>query len=179
MTRQQSLFNADIEGTAILSPDRAYRYLLVRAWDWDIPHVNFLMLNPSTADETNPDPTMTRCSGFARSWGYGGFRITNLFAFRSSDPTVLATSPDPVGPDNDRHIISAAVGAEVVVCAWGAFAGTSWARRASLTGRAKAVLDLLATAGRKPHYLRLTKSGEPWHPLYLPADLRPIPWEPK
>lgn len=36
-------------------------------------------LNPSTADETRDDPTIRRCTGYARLWRFGGLLMTNLF----------------------------------------------------------------------------------------------------
>lgn len=160
--------DTDAEATsgAILSPDRLYRYALWRAWNQDRPRVNFVMLNPSTADEAVDDPTIRRCIGFAKAWGYGSLGVTNLFAFRATDPAALRTVPDPVGPDNDRVLASAADLSEIVVFAWG--------ECGRLAGRAAYVAHALR--GHRLHYLRRNKSGSPAHPLYLPANLTPIPW---
>jgi hypothetical protein len=76
---------------AVLSECRTYRYALWRIWDQTVPYAMFIGLNPSTADESNDDPTLTRCMGFAKSWGYGGVCMANLFALRSTDPTALKT----------------------------------------------------------------------------------------
>lgn len=173
----QPLLFDDIECDAILSEDRVYRYRLTRIWDRYRPLTNFIMLNPSTADEVNPDPTITRCVNFARSWNHGGIVVTNLFAFRATEPGELAEVADPCGPDNEEHIVDASMAADLVVCAWGAYAGSSWAKRKGLTTRGNAVRRLLDSMRREPHVLRYTKSGEPGHPLYLKADLRPFPME--
>ena len=45
---------------AIISDDKKYRYLLTRIWDNDKRMVNFIGLNPSTADQIDNDPTMRR-----------------------------------------------------------------------------------------------------------------------
>ena len=153
---------------AVISPCGAYRYKLTRFWDRpDVPGwVNFVMLNPSTADANLDDPTIRRCVGFAKSWGYGGLVVTNLFAFRATDPAALKTAPDPVGPDNDAMITAVASGAALVVCGWG---------NHGAGGRSAHVLGLICAAGATPYALRLTGLKQPTHPLYLPAACRPFP----
>ncbi|HHC7270859.1 TPA: DUF1643 domain-containing protein [Vibrio parahaemolyticus] len=64
--------------TAKLSDCRTYRYELWRIWDEQKPYAMFVGLNPSTADETEDDPTIRRCIYFAKSWGYGGLCMANL-----------------------------------------------------------------------------------------------------
>src|SRR5262245_19133112 len=90
---------------ALISPCGLYRYWLTRTWDNSLRRVCWVMLNPSTADAEQDDPTIRRCVGFARSWGAGGIIVVNLFAFRASDPKALLRAADPVGPDNDGHIL--------------------------------------------------------------------------
>ena len=70
---------------ATFSDDRVHRYALWRIWDESLPKVLFIGLNPSTATETKNDPTIRRCMGYAKDWGYGGYIMGNIFAFRSSD----------------------------------------------------------------------------------------------
>ena len=105
--------------TATFSADRRYRYLLTRTWDPALPTVNFVMLNPSTADALELDPTNRRCVGFAQRWGYGSMVTTNVFAWRSTDPKGLRTPNDPVGPVNDAFLVESARSAALVVAAWG------------------------------------------------------------
>ena len=124
----------------------------------------FIGLNPSTADEANDDPTVRRCIRFAQSWGYGALCMTNIFAYRATDPADMLVQDDPVGPENDAYLRRLAAGAGVVVAAWGTH-GTHM-------GRHKAVRAMLP----RLHYLRLTKDGHPGHPLYLPAILKPVAW---
>ncbi len=81
-----------------------YRYALWREWDASAPRLGFVLLNPSTADAENDDPTLRRCMGFARAWGYGSLQIVNLFAYRATVPDALRWVADAVGPENDRHI---------------------------------------------------------------------------
>lgn len=156
---------------ATLSPDRRYRYLLWRIWDESLRSCLFVMLNPSTADETVLDPTLRRCLGYAVAWGLGGLAVANLFALRSTDPARLRTIDDPEGPDNDRYLVEAArASIGFVVCAWGVHG--EYRNQASRVERLLArETDLLV--------LRLTKAGHPSHPLYLPANLQPILWRPR
>jgi hypothetical protein len=152
---------------ARFSADRRYRYALWRVWEPDLGLCNFVMLNPSTADESSNDPTIARCELRARAWGFGGLLATNLFAWCSTDPSGLRDTDDPVGPANDAAIAEAARGAAVVVCAWGA--------RGTYLGRASEVLRMLGALGMTPRCLGLTRSGEPAHPLYLGRHLVPAP----
>lgn len=148
----------------ILSPCRTYRYTLWRDFGGLVgdDYAMFIGLNPSTADEVNDDPTIRRCVAFAKSWGYGAMCMTNLFAFRATEPADMIAATDPVGPDNDVHLIDLARNASVVVAAW----GTNGAH----LGRDAAVRALVP----RLHCIKKTQAGHPGHPLYLRADLTPI-----
>ena len=153
---------------ASFSPCRRWRYLLWRRWDAAGPAANFIMLNPSTADELKLDPTCSRARDYAERWGYGALIVTNVFAWRATDPAEMKAAADPVGPGNDRAIVHAAKEAALVVCAWG--------NHAAHRERAARVRALLARAGVALHALRVNAGGEPAHPLYLPGSLRPASW---
>lgn len=153
---------------ARFSACRRWRTLLWRCWDDARPVVNFLMLNPSTADETVLDPTCTRARDYAERWGYGALLVTNVFAWRATDPVEMRAAPDPVGRGNDAAILRAAKAAQLVVCAWG--------NHGLYLGRSEAVQRLLCGAGVALHVLRLNANGEPAHPLYLPGRFRPRRW---
>ena len=150
---------------AEFSDCKNYRYRLWRVWDESKPHVLFIMLNPSTADEDKNDPTVERCERFARAWGCGGLRVCNLFAFRATNPADMKAASDPIGISNDDIIISEAKKAGMVICAWGNH-GDHLKR--SITVRA-----LLNQHSITTHYLSLTGKYEPGHPLYLKKALRP------
>ena len=153
---------------AAFSRCRRWRYLLWRRWDASRPLANFLMLNPSTADEVQLDPSCTRARNYAERWGYGGLLVTNLFGWRATDPQDMKAAPDPVGRGNDAAILCAAREAALVVCAWG--------NHGAHEGRAGAVEGLLRSSGVKLHCLRRNGSGQPAHPLYLPGKLEPLAW---
>jgi hypothetical protein len=162
------LFGMDSAPGATFSPCRQWRYTLTRRWAAG-PAAAFILLNPSTADETLDDPTIRRCIGYAKAWGAGGLILGNIFAWRSTDPRALYDLVDPVGPDNDEALrtIAATVGA--VVCGWGA--------HGALRGRGADVLDIIRSAGATPMALRRTAAGYPGHPLYLPGSALPFELE--
>lgn len=142
---------------AILDARRRYRYLLVREWDENGKRVAFVLLNPSTADASQDDPTIRRCIGLAKTSGFGSLAVVNLFAFRSTDPGRLAKARDPIGPDNDNYILNACTSAQLTIAAWG--------NHGRLQERGRAVCALLATV---PLFcFGKTDRGEPRHPLYL------------
>ncbi len=151
---------------ARFSACRRWRYLLWRRWDASLPVANFLMLNPSTADEFKLDPSCTRARVYAERWGFGSLIVTNLFGWRATDPRDMKAAKDPVGRGNNGAIVRAAREAAIVVCAWG--------NHGAHLGRSASVLRLLRDAGVKLHALRMNGDGEPAHPLYLPGDLKPI-----
>lgn len=155
-----------VQGSAAFSECGQYRYELTRRWGAG-PVATFIMLNPSTADAEQDDPTIRRCVGYARRWGCGALVVVNLYAYRATSPADLWTASDPVGPDNDWRL-SAATGAPgPLVAAWGAHARPDRIA-AVLALPGMGVLEALAT----------TKSGQPRHPLYLRGDLTPQPWTP-
>ena len=156
------------ESGAAFSPCRRWRTLLWRRWDARQPAANFLMLNPSTADETKLDPTCSRARDFAERWGYGALIVTNIFAFRSTKPDGMKAAEDPVGPGNDAAILRAAKKSAIVVCAWGNHGG--------FLCRSTEILGKLKAKNIRLHVLRVNAGGEPAHPLYLPGGLRPISW---
>lgn len=156
------------DGSAEFSGDGRYRYRLMRRWSTgDV--VTWILLNPSTADENKLDPTLRRCTTYSREWGYGGMEIVNIFGFRSTDPHKLLEVDDPNGPDNDSRIMLACTGAGLVVAGWGCHP------LVKQTGRDRQVLDLLRP--RVIYSLHTTKEGFPSHPLYLPKNLKLVPYK--
>ncbi len=123
----------------------------------------FVGLNPSTADETSDDPTLTRCIKYAKSWGYGGVCMANLFAFRATEPADMKVSDDPMGIENNKWLKKLAKDAALVVAAWG--------NDGSYLERSEQVKEFLPNL----YCLKLNKSGEPAHPLYQSADIKPVP----
>lgn len=153
-------FTLDDRGAEISACGR-YRYLLWRRWDKDKPRALFIMLNPSTADAEIDDPTIRRCISFARSWGMGGIRVVNLYAFRATKPADLWKAADPIGEGNLSWIDRSIDTHGVAVAAWGAHARDKEVRE---------VRELFYDLGIPLYALKLTKDGKPGHPLYIAGD---------
>lgn len=170
MTEQRDVTALPLHARAYISEDGLYRYSLTR----DLGTIDgegtctFVMLNPSTADAEQDDPTIRRCMGFARSWGFARLKVVNLFAYRATDPRDLWKADAPIGPEND-HVISLVLGgSDFAVAAWGAHAP------------AERVRQFAETFGGWCFYaLGLTKDGAPRHPLYVRADMQPFIYAPK
>ena len=168
----RSHVKGDAPSVAVYSDCEHYRYLLTRVWDETRPRALFVMLNPSTATEVQNDPTVERCERRARTLGFGAFRVTNIFAWRATDPKEMRAQPDPVALENDAAIrasVDWATGAGAkIVCAWGA--------HGAHLDRGAAVERLLRATGRELWHLGLTKAGAPKHPLYIGYDRQPERW---
>ena len=161
-----------VKGKAVFGgPRDCYRYRLSRTWDKKKPHAMFVMMNPSTADPLVDDPTVAKCGRFARAWGYGGIYVGNTFAYRATDKKHLRLVADPIGPDNDKHLVAMAKASHIVVFAYGQPGHRTLGPRGQLVARL-----LMEKAGIAPHILKLSKGGIPTHPLYLLESLEPVVW---
>lgn len=165
-----------VESGAEFSPCEKYRYTLMRKWGAGNRMVNFAMLNPSVADQYILDPTLSRCMIRAEQMGFDGFHVTNLFAWRSTDPGQLALNVhrkiDPIGSENDAHILRIALLSEMVICGWGSASPL-------IPARAAQVVAMLREAGVKLWALKVSdRTGMPMHPLYRPYSELPQLWVP-
>ena len=158
----------DAPSTAIYSDCERYRYALTRIWDEGGTRVHFVMLNPSTATEVQNDPTVERCERRARALGHGGFRVTNIFAWRDTDPRNMKAAQSPIGPANDATILAAADWADVTICAWGT--------HGAYLGRGAQIEQTLRQSGASLMHLGLSKAGHPKHPLYIAYAQQPEAW---
>ncbi len=157
-----------LKRSAVISSCGKYRYLLTRQVGLGDRTAAFIMLNPSTADAVNDDPTIRRCIGLARRWGCARLAVVNLFAVRATDPADMRKASDPVGPENHDWVIRAvdrAVAAHEpadsgpVVCAWGT--------HGAYMEQDRTVLGWIAGVCT-PMALGITRDGHPKHPLYVP-----------
>lgn len=166
----RSFQKGDAASVAVYSDCEAYRYDLTRVWDTSGHKALFVMLNPSTATEFQNDPTVERCERRARALGFGAFRVTNIFAFRATDPKVMRSRADPIGPFNDAAISVGAAWADRVICAWGS--------HGAHLHRGRAVEKMLRAGAKPLWHLGLTLAGQPKHPLYIGYDRQPEVWAP-
>ncbi|MFT6675016.1 MAG: hypothetical protein ACJAVM_001202 [Sulfitobacter sp.] len=166
MTRSHT--KGDAPSQAVYSDCECYRYSLSRVWDTAAERVLFVMLNPSTATEMQNDPTVERCERRARTLGFGGFRVTNIFAWRATDPRDMRAAKDPIGPKNDEILNQGAAWADRIIAAWGV--------HGAHLGRGPAVAEMLMAGDKPLFHLGLSKAGHPKHPLYLPYVQQPVAW---
>ncbi|MBT8218993.1 MAG: DUF1643 domain-containing protein [Bacteroidia bacterium] len=151
--------------SAVISDDLLYRYMLTRCWQPEGRSVMFIGLNPSTADDRQDDPTIHKCIKFAKRWGYGSLVVTNLFAYRATDPKDLLNTTDPIGTENDAYILKKARQVDQIVCAWG--------NMGTLYNRAQEVMSFIPTSSA----IRINRTGQPSHPLYLPDTSELVAYE--
>ena len=146
---------------------RRYRYWLHR----ELPATGkeglvFVMLNPSTANASEDDPTIRRCMDFGRRWGFRELTVVNLFALRATDPAdLLRHGSEAVGERNDDMLRWVRRRATMIVAGWG--------NNGTHLNRDAAVLPII----QPTMALRVTQQGCPAHPLYLPATAQPSPYE--
>lgn len=163
----------------VASPDNAYRYILWRVWT-ESRAMNlcaWVMLNPSTADAIEDDPTIKKCVGFSRRWGHDGIVVVNLFAMRSTDPSALNSSPDPVGPHNPHfveHVLDHPTVKRVVI---------AWGNEGSLDARDESFCVVHGHRElwclRPPGKATLTNLWAPRHPVRIgyASELVRVRWE--
>ncbi len=155
----------------IFSEDRRYRYVLWREWEPLLSeqpsYVMFIGLNPSTADEESDDPTIRKCIGFTKRWGHDALCMTNLFAYCATNPSMMKKQPDPIGLDNNDWLLALAKDAARIIACWGL--------HGRFLLRDNEVLRMIKATGRRVECLRVTGSGHPEHPLYVPYDVTPVP----
>ena len=149
---------------AQFSDCRKYRYALWRTWEENC-HVMFIGLNPSTADEKQDDPTIRRCIGFAKDWGFGGIYMLNLFAYRATNPKEILKAENPIGDANDEYLKMYHAKEGLNIACWG-----TWG---VYKGRGEEVIALLGKENLS--CLGVTKNGQPKHPLYLKRGIEPTP----
>lgn len=154
---------------AVYSDCEAYRYSLTRTWDHAAEKILFIMLNPSTATELQNDPTVERCERRARTLGYGAFQVTNIFAWRDTDPHKMRTAQDPIGAQNDAAIAKGTTWADTILCAWGT--------HGAHLNRGPQVEATLRGLAQPLWHLGLSKAGHPKHPLYIAYTQTPQKWE--
>lgn len=142
-----------------------YRYELHRTVGFDVGRLVWVMLNPSTADESVDDPTIRRVKQFTADHGYGDLVVVNLFAARATNPRDLLSMDNPVGEGNTYWISRWIAEADDTIFAWGSTVSQPWLRKL-----ADPMIRFCQEQVRHPFCLGTTKDGSPRHPLYVPAS---------
>lgn len=158
-----------LKSSAVFSKNRKYRYTLTRQGWGGTGTVMFIGLNPSTADGLHDDATIRRLIRFTQDWGYDGFIMTNLFAFRATDPRDLRRALNPIGQENDAWLHITASKCQLIVCCWG--------NHGEYLNRGARVIRQLKNVYRL-HCFGLSRDGNPLHPLRLAASTQPKVFKP-
>ena len=159
------MLSASADFGAEFSDDRKYRYALWRIWDRTKPLAMFVGLNPSTANETESDPTIKSVGRICKHNGYGGFYMMNCFAFVSTNPAELQLETD--NNVNDYWLKKIAAECKTIVFAWGNF------EVVKTTGRWWEMKEML---GDEAMALSVNKNGSPKHPLYCKSETKFVKW---
>lgn len=158
--------------TAIFSHCGTYRYRLERLLGQAGPTGAFIMVNPSTADATRDDHTITKVQGFASRLGWSRVLVGNIFAYRATNIGDLATAPDATGPDNAAHLARIMDEASIVICGWGRLSKLP----PELRGEWRGIVSLARRREMPLHCFGTTRDGHPLHPLTLSYALEPMQW---
>lgn len=150
---------------AAFSPDGQHRYRLCRRWDRSKPRVLWVMLNPSSANALQDDPTIRRVQRFSVKNGFGALEVVNLFSRISTDPEDLKglDTAALIGPENAKHWAEAKGRADAVIAAWGAMKVFDEASAKARALQAVAFFEEMMA-------LEILAGGMPKHPLYCEKD---------
>jgi hypothetical protein len=130
-----------------------------------------VQMNPSTACARRSDSTRGKVEAWARKQPvqYGGVRLLNLFAVRSTSPGFMhgLSHEVAVGGINDRLIERALASAPVVIAAWGEHKSEPWLWETdggapSALRRVRYVASLVGT-DRLAYVGRMTQGRYPLH----------------
>ncbi len=165
---KSKVFFGSTISSASFSVCKRYRYSLTREWGDNGKRLLYILLNPSTATESENDATVVRCQCRAEKLGFTSFRICNLFALRSKNPRLLSLSASPIGLENDRIIKKSILWSHVVICAWG--------NLGNYLNRDFVIRNHLLKLNRPCFHFGLTKNNQPKHPLYVPYSQEYIAW---
>lgn len=148
--------NANIQSKAEFDSDGVYRFSLERVWDGSKDNLLFVGLNPSDSDELITDQTVNHMLYVAKSLGFGGLFVVNLFSLISPSPSVMKEHVLPIGSKTDESIIYYANKASKIVIGWGS--------DGAYKNRDRQVLKLLSAF--KLYCLGKNADNSPQHPKY-------------
>lgn len=156
--------------SAIISDCGLYRYRLERGAGRAL---SIIMVNPSTADAENDDPTIRKVLGFADRLGCTRIIVGNKFAFRATDVKELRKAKDPIGPDNDHHIEQILRDGDVHMAAWGSLNKLPETLRKRWVG----IVRIADRVGVELQCIDICGDSHPRHPLMTAYDTPVRPWK--
>lgn len=157
----------------LYNPDKeTYRYCLIGNINAKNPLV-VLGLNPSTADNSKPDPTMKRVIHFMEQNGFDGFIMINLYPLRTSSPKELKKHgvKNEIHEENLKKIRLYIQNLKKPACILLGF-GTNIEIIPKLKDYLKDIVSECQNYKPKWYCLCITKYGHPGHLLYLPENLK-------
>lgn len=176
-----------VVGRAQFTENYSRRQVLIRRWSHalmdaeGLMSLTWVMLNPSTAGAEYDDPTIRKCMGYAKRWGYGGIRVLNLFDLIATDPAGLREHPEPTSAANDEAwrtwLFPLTPGRP-----WGPIdlkpdVVVAWGDGGSLRNRDQWAAAQFVAAGIEPTCLGVTQGGQPLHPGRTSYNLERTPWK--
>lgn len=145
----------DNNSGAEFSEDGNYRYKLWRFWD-ERPKAMCIGLNPSTANGTKNDQTISYLIKMLSILGYGGFYMMNCFAYITSNPKLL--KHNPMSDEWNNNVLTVVASqCQDVIFSWGGF------KIIKETGRDKELIKMFPNA----KCFGINKDGSPFHPLAM------------
>ena len=156
--------------SAIISDCGKYRYRLERGAGRAL---SIIMVNPSTADAENDDPTIRKVLGFAERLHCDRIIVGNKFAYRATDVTELRRAADPIGPENDRHVEQILRDGDLHIAAWGTLSKLP----ESLQARWKDIVRIADRVGCRLHCIGFNTDKHPRHPLMTSYKAIMVPWD--
>lgn len=159
---------------AIISDCGRFRYRLEREIADAGIVIAYLGINPSTATAEIEDQTTMKWRGFALRNGARRYIAGNPFAYRATNVKELATAIDPIGPENDAHLLQIMKDADLIIPCW----GNRLKLPLSLRHRLNQVSVMLSLSRKPLKCFGTTASGDPKHPLMLGYATQLVEWRP-
>ena len=128
-------------------------------------------INPSTATDKKPDPTISRINTYLNRYGFDSFKMMNIYPLRATEPDSLPMQIDMnIHRRNMKEIEQALISYSAVLCA----CGNLIYERDYLKQCFMDISELINRSKVPTYCLGKTKLGNPRHPLArkpTPAEL--------
>lgn len=142
-----------MDSSAEFSDDKTERFVLTRIWGKELPFAMCVGLNPSTANESKNDNTISLLINVLSALGFGGLRMVNVFSKVTSKPDELKVISYGSAVLNKMWITATAYGCQEIIFCWGNFKEVTQDH----------ILDMIELFPDAKCFGR-NKNGSPWHP---------------